>query len=320
MDHTFELRYSDYSLTDDQLAVRDAFREFFAAQCPAARVRAAGPLGFDAKLWSQFTELGATSMGLPENAGGDEAGLLDLVIVAEEVGTVLAPVAFAEHAAASRALAAFLGQSPAVTTDLLTAAERPLTLAVAPGAGRQLVPAGAVATAVLALDGTDLTLVEADAPPPPAPNQGSTPLARWDLGAGRRTVLASGPPAVAAYQDAVSEWKLLTAAALTGLTARALAIAVDFVTTRKTLGVPVGSLQGVSFPLTDVEIGVSGARNLIWQAAWLAGHEPGARPGAVEAAFANAAAVATHGWPTCRWAGPTRSSWPARWTRPRRGR
>ena len=46
----FELRYSDYSLADEQAAVRDAFREFLAMQCPATRVRAAEPLGYDTAI------------------------------------------------------------------------------------------------------------------------------------------------------------------------------------------------------------------------------------------------------------------------------
>jgi alkylation response protein AidB-like acyl-CoA dehydrogenase len=290
----FELRYADYSLTDEQEAVRDAFREFFAGECQPARVRAAEPLGYDAKLWGQLADLGAASMGLPESAGGDGASLVDLVIVAEEAGAALAPVPFAEHVAASRALA--WGAWSASTGPLLEAGgERPLTLALQPGLGTQLVAAGAVACDVIALAGDELVLVHADEPPSLVPNQGSTPLARWALAAGLRTVLGTGAEAVARYETARAEWKLLTAAALTGLTERALGIAVEFVKTRETMGVPVGSLQGVSFPLADVAIGVSGARNLIRKAAWFAGNEPGAHPGLANAAFAYAARVATHG-------------------------
>jgi alkylation response protein AidB-like acyl-CoA dehydrogenase len=289
----FELRYADYTLTDEQEAVRDAFREFFTGECQPARVRAAEPRGYDAKLWRQLAELGAASMGLPESAGGDGAGLVDLVIVAEEAGAALAPVPFAEHVAASRALAA---SDPAAAGQLLAAAgERPLTLALQPGLGSQLVAAGAVVRDVIALAGEELMLVHAEEPPPLARNQGSTPLARWELAAGSRTVLGSGPGAVARYESARAEWKLLTAAALTGLTDRALSIAVEFTKTRETMGVPLGSLQGVAFPLADVAIGVSGARNLVREAAWFADNEPDARPGLVSAAFAYAAGVATHG-------------------------
>jgi alkylation response protein AidB-like acyl-CoA dehydrogenase len=293
MDH-FELRYADYSFTDEQEAVRDAFRDFLTSECQPARVRAAEPLGYDAKLWSQLTEMGVASMALPESAGGDGAGLVDLVIVAEEVGAALAPVPFAEHIAASRALAAS-GPTAAADQLLAAATERPSTLALEPGLGSQLVAAGAVARDVIALAGEDLVLVHAEEPSPLIRNQGSTPLARWELAANSRTVLGSGAEAVARYETARAEWKLLTAAALIGLTERALAIAVEFVKTRETMGVPVGSLQGVSFPLADVAVGVSGGRNLVRKAAWFADNEPGARPELISAAFACAAGVATHG-------------------------
>lgn len=294
----FELRYSDYSLAADQVAVRDAFREFLADQCPTSRVRAAEPLGFDARLWRQLTALGAATMGLPEASGGDGASLLDLAIVAEEVGGALAPVPFAEHVAASRAIAAVTGGAAEALAD---PARRPVALALSPLPGGQslngqLVPGGAVASAVVALDGETLVVVRsAQEPPPLVPNQGATPLARWNLGGGSRTALARGPAAVAAYQAARAEWKLLTAAALVGLTERGLGVGVEFARTRETMGVPIGSLQGVSFPLADVAIGIAGARNMIRRAAWLADHEPGQHPGAIEAAFAYAAGVATEG-------------------------
>jgi alkylation response protein AidB-like acyl-CoA dehydrogenase len=268
-------------------------------------VRAAEPLGYDERLWRQLADMGAASMGLPERDGGDGAGVVDLLLVAEEAGAALAPVPFTEHAAASRALAG----SPGAPGDLLAQAasgQRILALAMepaipsgidgpVPAPGRQLVPGGAVARDVLALAGDTLVLVHADEPPPLAPNHGSTPLAWWDLAGGHRTELAEGAQARALYQRARAEWKLLTAAALVGLTQRALAIAVEFAKTRETLGVPIGTLQGVSFPLADVAIGVSGARNLTWRAGWMLEHEPGEARHLVPAAFAYAAGVATHG-------------------------
>src|SRR5580658_5529089 len=170
----FELRYADYSLSSDQEAVRDAFREFFTNECPTERVRAAEPLGYDEKLWRKLADLGAASMGLPESAGGDGAGLVELLLVAEEAGAALAPVPFIEHAAASRALAG----APGVPAELVADAaggRRILALAMEPASaqGRQLVPGGAVARSVLAMAGNTLVVVHASSPPPPlAPNQG----------------------------------------------------------------------------------------------------------------------------------------------------
>lgn len=293
----FELRYADYSLDGEQEAVRDAFHEFFANECPTERVRAAEPLGHDEKLWRQLAAMGAASMGLPESAGGDGATLVELLLVAEEAGAALAPVPFIEHIAAARALAGTPGAAADLATDA-AAGRRILALAMEPVAtvGRQLVPGGAVARSVVALDGDTLLVVYADEPPPLAPNQGSTPLAWWDLAGGqRRVVLASGSAAAARYQIAKAEWKLLTAAALVGLTERALGVAVEFAKTRETMGVPIGTLQGVAFPLADVAIGISGARNLIWRAGWMLEHEPAEAWRLVPAAFAYAAQVATHG-------------------------
>ncbi len=295
----FELRYADYSLSSDQEAVRDAFAEFFRNECPSERVRAAEPLGHDEKLWRQLADMGAASMGLPERAGGDGAALVDLLLVAEEAGAALAPVPFVEHVAASRALAG----APEAASGLLADAASGrwvLALAMEPAGtrSRQLVPGGAVARGVLALDGDALVLVEADEPPSPVANQGSTPLAWWNLADGRRQRLAEGPSAEALYRRARAEWQLLTAAALTGLTERALGIAVEFAKTRETMGVPIGSLQGVSFPLADVAIGVCGARNMIRRAGWMLEHEPAEARPLVPAAFAYAARVATHGTTT----------------------
>jgi alkylation response protein AidB-like acyl-CoA dehydrogenase len=296
----FELRYADYSLSSDQEAVRDAFAEFFRNECPSERVRAAEPLGYDEKLWRQLADMGAASMGLPEQAGGDGAALTDLLLVAEEAGAALAPVPFIEHVAATRALAGAAESVPAGLLADAASGRRILTLAMEPASvqNRQLVPGGAVARGVLALDGDALVLVDADEPPSPVANQGSTPLAWWNLADGRGQRLAEGPAAGVLYRRARAEWKLLTAAALTGLTERALGIAVEFAKSRETMGVPIGSLQGVSFPLADVAIGVSGARNMVRRAGWMLEHEPEEARPLVPAAFAYAARVATHGTTT----------------------
>ena len=110
-----------------------------------------------------------------------------------------------------------------------------------------------------------------------------------------RTVLASGAAAAGEYARAVAEWKVLTAAALVGLTERSLWIGVEFTKTRRTMGVPIGALQGVAFPLADVAIGVTGARNLIRKAAWMLENDPDARPDLPLVAFAYAREVAGRG-------------------------
>ena len=92
--------------SEDEVAVRDAFFDFFANECPTTTVRAAAEgTGFDPALWSSLAAMGAPGMALPESLGGAGAALTDLAVVADVAGAHLAPVPLIEHAVTARALA-----------------------------------------------------------------------------------------------------------------------------------------------------------------------------------------------------------------------
>src|SRR5919106_1686945 len=79
------LRHADFSLSEEQQAVRDAFRTALERSCPSERVEAAAaadPPGYDEKVWRQLLDMRVVAMGVPEEAGGDGAGLTELVLVA----------------------------------------------------------------------------------------------------------------------------------------------------------------------------------------------------------------------------------------------
>jgi alkylation response protein AidB-like acyl-CoA dehydrogenase len=261
----------DLSLSEDQLAVQAAFAEFFDKEATVERVRAAEPLGFDQDLWARLAGTGAVAMGLPEETGGGGAGSLDLVLVAEQYGRRLAPVPFPESVAASRLLAG------AGATDLLAGVADGSalpTIALSPAVrGRlRLVPAGAVAEVVVALDGDSLIALrrQPGARPhaPPSPNLGSSPLADWRLDDGDRIVLASGARAAELYRDAIADWQLLTAAALGGLRAGVLELGLSYVKARQAFGVIIGSFQAVQHRLADLVVAGDGAQLLVYEAAW----------------------------------------------------
>ena len=63
------------------------------------------PSGFDKSLWERLCAMGATTMALPESVGGDGATMVDLTLVAEEIGRSLAPVPWIDHVCAARLLA-----------------------------------------------------------------------------------------------------------------------------------------------------------------------------------------------------------------------
>ena len=86
-------------LTAEQELFRQTSRSFLERETPLTKVRelADDPSGFDRDWWRRAAELGWTSLLIPEEHGGGSSsgeGLLDLVIVAEEIGRRVAPGPF----------------------------------------------------------------------------------------------------------------------------------------------------------------------------------------------------------------------------------
>ncbi|MEU1981107.1 acyl-CoA dehydrogenase [Nocardia sp. NPDC019395] len=281
----YELRRQDYSLSGDQSELQAVYAKFFRTRCPLEVVRAAEPTGFDKNLWEQLCGTGATTMALPESAGGDGATLVDLVLVAEELGRVLAPVPWIDHVCASRLLArlgALDGDAAVVEGRQLVGLES----RIGAPAGVRLIPAGAIADHIVIREGDEIVRLSFDTRPARVENIGQLPMAWIDpAAADRRTVLAAGAEAIAHHDRALDEWRLLTAAGLVGLVEETLRIAAEFATTRYTMGVPISTLQGISHPLANIAITVQAARNLARRAAWFLEYEPDVQPALAPAAF-----------------------------------
>ena len=74
------------ALNTDQEQLREAFDKVLRSESTPARVRAAEPLGHDAKLWDGLVAFGVPMMRVPEEAGGLGIGLLDASLIAEVAG------------------------------------------------------------------------------------------------------------------------------------------------------------------------------------------------------------------------------------------
>ncbi len=253
----------DLALTADQETLREVFADFFASEAGPDRARAAEPSGFDSRSWERLLETGAPGMGLPESAGGGGASLGDLGVVAEELGAAIAPLPLVEHAVAGRLLAATGACSEPVAegSDIATLALRPARDGIC-----HLVPAGAVARHVVALDGDRLVLSSSGAPGVALGNHGCLPLAHRSIDGA--TVLLEGPGAHAAFDRALDEWRTLTAAALVGIGRTALDLGVEYAKERHQFGKPIGAFQAVQHLLADLPGLVDGARLLSAKAAW----------------------------------------------------
>lgn len=297
----YELRRLDYSLSEDHVDLQNAYRQFFKTHCSIETVRAAEATGFDKSLWERLCAMGATTMALPESAGGDGATLVDLTLVAEEIGRALAPVPWVDHVVAARLLGRLGALSPGSEILDGTALVALDAQQVAP-TGPRLIGSASIADHIVVRDGEDVVGLSFSTRPARVDNIGKLPMAWVDpAAADHRVVLGSGPEALAHYQRALDEWRLLTGAALVGLVEETMTIAAEFAKTRYTLGVPISTLQAISHPLANMAITVRSGRGLAHRAAWFLDNEPEERPELAPSVFvfmaeeaAKAATMAVH--------------------------
>jgi alkylation response protein AidB-like acyl-CoA dehydrogenase len=271
----------ELELSEDQEFFLETTRKFLAAECPITAVRAleADPAGFTSDYWRRGADLGWTSMLVPEADGGgslSEHGLLDLVLVAEEMGRLVSPGPLVPVSVVASALA-----------DLGTAEQRTAVLpgliagetvaawcgpapvdAVSDGSGWALtgvataVEAGAQAQHLLVTarteDGPTQVLVPAD-----APGLTVAPMAGLDLVRRFAEVRFDGVavPAsavvgeVGAAADAI-ERQLQTAVVLqcaetVGAVDRVFEMTLEYMGDRYSFGRPLSSYQALKHRVAD---------------------------------------------------------------------
>jgi alkylation response protein AidB-like acyl-CoA dehydrogenase len=254
----------NFALSEDQDMMRETFARFLTEESSMARVRAAAEKnGFDPALWKGLAELGAFSIRVPEEQGGLGLGTIDAALLMEEAGRMLASGPLAETLVSARLLA-LLGETE--TLEKALAGEAVLTLAYHDAAKqpKQWVAGGAVANAVIVREGDSIYLLK-PAGAKYEPNLASAPIAELDLNAGERIKIASGADAVKAFNQAVEEWKLLMAAALSGLAREAIRLASAYASERVAFGQLIGTYQAMSHPLADLIVDVEGGKLLVWK-------------------------------------------------------
>ncbi|MGB3625519.1 MAG: acyl-CoA dehydrogenase family protein [Henriciella sp.] len=88
----------NFDFSEDQKFLASEARKFLDAQCTTAHVREV--LDDEAKthhegVWNKVVEMGWLGTAIPEEYGGLGLGMLELCVIAEEMGRALAPVPFA---------------------------------------------------------------------------------------------------------------------------------------------------------------------------------------------------------------------------------
>jgi alkylation response protein AidB-like acyl-CoA dehydrogenase len=81
----------NFTFSDEQDALRASVRAFLAKEAPISSVRAqfGEPIGIPATTWLAIVDLGWHALLIPESLGGLGLGLVDAVVLQEELGRVL---------------------------------------------------------------------------------------------------------------------------------------------------------------------------------------------------------------------------------------
>jgi len=297
----------ELELSDDQHALQDSVRAVLERECPIALVRSVVEQHKDAEaLWSRITELDWPSLAVPEADGGLGLGFVELAVVAEELGRVIAPAPFLATAAQFVPAIAAAGDAEQRRRFLGAVAAEGIvgSLAVAEGSGR-FDPAGVatVATAdgdgfvltgekrfVFAGDRADEVVVAARAAGStgdegiglfvvPGQSLDATPMASLDATRSYATVLLDavhvpadrvlGAPGAAGpvLRTVVQQATAALAAEMVGTCQAIFDIVHEYVKEREQFGVKVGSFQAIKHKLANMFVALESARATAYFAA-----------------------------------------------------
>ena len=84
----------DFRFSDDQNGIRELARGILEKELTPDRLRAAEATRdrIDAALWKTLAEANLLGVAVPEAQGGTGQGLLELLVLLEEIGRAVAPV------------------------------------------------------------------------------------------------------------------------------------------------------------------------------------------------------------------------------------
>ncbi len=303
----------DLEFTADQLELRDAARAVLADACPPSLVRSIYDGDGDAAgLWATLCGLDWPALGLGEEHGGLGLGFLEVGIVVEELGRVVAPGPYlatvTQFAAAVTAAGSSFGLADVAAgtgTGTLALAERGrwdpdavATSAVASGGGWRLTgtkthvldgaTAPELAVVARSADGLGLFVVPGAAvtASPMAVIDPSVPLATVVLDgvevSGDRVLVVPGDPQGDAVVRRVLDEATAALALSTVATCRAIFEAtVAYAKDRHQFGRPIGSFQALKHRLADCFLAVERASALGYFAALTVAEDDPRRPLAV---------------------------------------
>jgi alkylation response protein AidB-like acyl-CoA dehydrogenase len=277
----------DFGFSDEQQAIKETAREMLAARCPLAKVReAAESRTYDAALWAEIRDLGWPGIAIPEQHGGQGLGIVELAILCEELGYACAPSPFLSNASAGLFIAHAGGdeQKERWLPGIASGAER--GAAAFEPRSNDLVADAEGASVLVLNDGDAAVLVEAS-------DAELEPVSLIDATRAYARVSADGgDPLPGDVEGAADRSLVAIAAELTGISQRAMEMAVEYAKEREQFDRPIGAYQAVSHRCAGMLYETEEARSLTYYAAWCADAEPESLPLAASMAKARASEAA----------------------------
>ena len=261
----------NFDFSDDQQAIKRTANELLASRFKPERVRELAEAGAYADdVWAELCELGWAGIFLDERHGGQGLGMVELVILQEELGYVLAPLPFLSNAAAGL-LIQYAGSDEQKQRWLpgIASGETLGSVGLVAGDGEaKLVPDAAEADVLVLLSGDGAAIVERSA-------ADVEPLKTMDHTRRYARVRSATGELLEGDVDAGLD-RVVTAVAaeLVGVSQRALGMATEYARDRKQFGRPIGAYQGVSHRLAQMLLETEGSRSGAYYAGWVADAEP----------------------------------------------
>ena len=277
----------DFGFTDEQNAIKETAREMLAKRSPLSAVRkAAESRAYDDALWKEICDLGWPGIAIDEEHGGQGLGMVELVILSEELGYACAPTPFLSNAIAGLVIdaAGSDAQRDRWLPGIASGEERGSIACTGDDPG--LVP-DAEGAAVIGLDPmTAPRLVDAS-------EASIEPIELIDATREyARVSAAGGEPLEGDVAVGLQRGAVALSAELVGLAQCAMDIAIEYAKERQQFGRPIGAYQAVSHRCAGMLYDTEEARSLTYYAAWCAGAEPQSLPLASHMAKARASDAA----------------------------
>ena len=263
----------NFDFSDDQQAIKRTAKDLLAQRIKPERMRQLAEAGeYADDTWSELCELGWPGIFVPEEHGGQGLGTLELIILMEELGYVLAPLPFLSNAAAGLMLLhAGSEEQKEQWLPGIASGEHRGTVGVVRNGAAELVPDAGDADVIVLVDGDRATLLTGRGGAEPLDTiEATRRFFRVPAGGGEEL---PGDPA-----PGLDRISAAVAAELTGVAQRAMEMAVEYARERKQFDRPIGAYQAVSHRCAEMLLQVEGSRSAVYYAGWTADAEPESLP------------------------------------------